>query len=141
MHPTGRIRLDVADSVGEGSGGFQADEEMDVVGDTTDGLGNSVEIADDAAEVGVEVFPPGCGDEGGAVFRAEDDVIVEGEMGGWNDRRSVRMAKRIDFASRRFGGGRNTAVFGSGPEMVAAFCRPCRSSISGGTIPVAHATG
>ena len=84
MDPTGGDGLDIAYGVCEARGGAQADEEVDVIGDAADGLRDAVEVAHHAAEEGVEAVTPCRGDERCAVFGAEHDVVVEGEVGGWH---------------------------------------------------------
>jgi hypothetical protein len=45
---------------------------------------DAVEVPHHAAEEGVEAVAPRRGDERCAVFGAEHDVVVEGEVGGWH---------------------------------------------------------
>lgn len=63
-------------------GGVQRDEEMDMVCDTADALGDASEAPDRAAEVFVEIVAQVIGDQGGAMFRGEDQMIVEACVGG-----------------------------------------------------------
>ena len=82
VNPFGRLPLDVAQHLGELVRGSEADEQMDVIGNAAHRRGHAVEGADESAEVGVETVAPRGEDGGGLVLRAENEVVLEGEMGG-----------------------------------------------------------
>ncbi len=63
-------------------GGVQRDQQVDMVGNTADALGDASESADGAAQVFVEIVAQVIGDQGGAMFRGEDQVIAEACVSG-----------------------------------------------------------
>jgi hypothetical protein len=64
--------------------GFQTQEQMHMIIGSTNRLGDSVDVLDDAAEVGVQSIAPGGTDDGLAIFRAENQMVMEGAMGRWH---------------------------------------------------------
>jgi len=73
--------------------GLQANQQMDVVVDAADALGNSAQSANRAAEIVVQTIPPRRGDGRSAILRAEDEVIVQAEIGGWHVLVSIMVTK------------------------------------------------
>ena len=49
MHPAGRDGFHVANDVGEAMCGFEAQEQVDVIAGAAYGLGDSIDVLDDAA--------------------------------------------------------------------------------------------
>ncbi len=56
-------------------GGFEGDEQMNVIGHTSDTLRNGIQASSAAAEVFVEAVAPGRGDRWFTMLGREDDVI------------------------------------------------------------------
>ncbi len=54
---------------------------MHVIGDAADDLRDSMQTGNRAAEVFVEAGSPGWGDEGLALFRCEDQMVVQADKG------------------------------------------------------------
>ena len=102
--PLGGVAFEVFDEVGEGDGGGEGEEEVDVVGDSADFGWEGVKGSEATAEVGVEFVADFWSEPGFAVLGGEDEVVMKGEMSG----RHLRGDRRSD------GGGREGRV-----EMVA----------------------
>ena len=79
--PLRRCLFQIAHKVREAVGGFQADEQMHVVGDSADALGRASEAARSSAEVVVECIAPLRNDQWATLFRGEDEVIMEAGVG------------------------------------------------------------
>jgi hypothetical protein len=62
-------------------GGFQPHEQVDVVGHAADAFGKTAQPANRPAEIFVETRPPFRRDQGFTVFRAEDEMVMEAEVG------------------------------------------------------------
>jgi len=58
VRPTGRNGLQLAKHISKAVRRAKADEQMHVIRDTTDALGNSIRRADDATEIGVQCAAP-----------------------------------------------------------------------------------
>src|SRR4051812_35162700 len=85
MHPAGGDGFDIADDVRDTMRGAEAEEQMDVVSDSADGLRDTIEVSYDAAEITVQAFTPRGQNRGGAILGAEHEMVVEGDVGGWHD--------------------------------------------------------
>ena len=55
---------------------------MDMIRHAADALGVCIQSIDDPAKIGMEFVPPFSGEERFAVFRGEDEMVMEGGMGG-----------------------------------------------------------
>ena len=55
---------------------------MNVIRHAADSLGVCVQAIDDAAKIGVEFVPPFLVEDGFAVFRREDEMVMQAGMGG-----------------------------------------------------------
>jgi len=124
MHPLGRGALEVAHHIREAMRRFQPGKDMDVVGDTAHALRNGVHLAEDAAEIGVESFPPFRGDERAAFLRGKDDVVMQAEMSrrhGGIFPRPIRGARLFSWRFRwgRFARHRLISINASGGDSVA----------------------
>lgn len=84
MHPARGNGFHIAHHIREAGRRAQADEEMHMVRDASDGFGHAFDVSRYTAEVGVQPFTPHGGDAGCAVFGAKDDVVMEREVGGWH---------------------------------------------------------
>ena len=82
VDPDGRSLFEFAKDVGEAVRWLEANEQVDVVGDSADALGRRVKTADGSAEVFVEAGAPVVGDCWGAMFCGEDEVVMEAREGG-----------------------------------------------------------
>lgn len=60
--------------------GFQAYEQMNMIGHASHSLRDRIETAHGASEIFVETGAPGGGDHGFAVFRCENEVVEEAGM-------------------------------------------------------------
>ena len=56
-----------------------------MIGHAADALGVRIQSIDDSAEIGVEFVPPLFGEDRFAVFRREDQMVMEGGVGGGHD--------------------------------------------------------
>jgi len=61
---------------------LQANQQVDMIGHTTDGKGHAIEPANDTAEVAVKFRTECGGDPWFAMFGGKDEMVMEGEMGG-----------------------------------------------------------
>ena len=66
-------------------GGFEGNEKMDVIRNTTDALWLCVEAFDDSAEIGMEFGTPRGRDDRFPIFRREYQVVMERGVGGGHD--------------------------------------------------------
>ena len=82
VHPARGGCFDFPHRIREAMRGPQAEEQMHMIGDTTDGFGDAVHLADDSTEVSVQAFAPRCDDERRAILRGKDDMVLQREMGG-----------------------------------------------------------
>ena len=64
--------------------GLQADEMTDVIRHAADFFGDGVEATDRASEKFMQAFTLRGVEERFAVFGAENDVVVQAEIGGWH---------------------------------------------------------
>ena len=80
--PVRRGFFQLPHEVGEASGRFQGDEKVNVIRHAADSLGVCVQAIDDAAKIGVEFVPPFLVEDGFAVFRREDEMVMQAGMGG-----------------------------------------------------------
>ncbi len=99
-HPDRRRLLQFAHEIRETMGRFQSDQEMHVVGDAADALGETSETVHRSTEVFVEFAPPVRMNAGDAVLGGKDQVVMQskegrGHSGGWlaslRDARIFRM--------------------------------------------------
>ena len=90
VNPFGAFALDLADDFGGRVDGLEAHDDVDVIVHAADGEGFCAELAEAAAEVGMEAFLPFGEDERFAVFRGEDEVGVERGVGGTHDAGFIR---------------------------------------------------
>jgi hypothetical protein len=63
------------------TGWFQADQEMNMVVDSTHAFCNAAQIAEDSAEIGMETFLPFKADKGLAFLGAENQMVMQTQMG------------------------------------------------------------
>jgi len=75
VHPTGRNGLQLAKHISKAMRRAKADQQMHVIRDTTDALGNSIRHADDATEIGVQCAAPWWLDHKLVIFLSENDVM------------------------------------------------------------------
>ena len=80
--PVRRGFFQLPHEVGEAGGRFQGDEKMNMILHTADSFGMRVQSIGDASEIGMEFVPPFPGQNGFAVFRREDEMIMQAGMGG-----------------------------------------------------------
>ena len=66
-------------------GGFERDQQVDMIRHTTDSMRESIETFGDPAEVGVKFGAPRGGDHRFPVFRREDEVVMKGGVGRGHD--------------------------------------------------------
>ncbi len=77
MHPARGNGFHIAHDIREARRRPEADEEMDVVSNATDGFWHALHIPHHATEIGVQSPAPSFSDVRDAVLRAEDEVIVK----------------------------------------------------------------
>ncbi len=77
MHPARGNSLHIAHDIREAGRRPQADEKMDMVGNTTDGFRHALHISNHATEICVQSSTPSFGDVRDAVLRAEDEMVVK----------------------------------------------------------------
>ena len=68
-------------------GGFEGNEKMDVIRNTTYALWLCVEAFDDSPEIGMEFGTPRSRDDGFPIFCCEDEVVMKGGVGRGHDER------------------------------------------------------
>ncbi len=81
---------------------------MNVIFDAIDGVGKSIDLADDSSEIGVKTGLPNRIDVRRSILRAEDEMIMKGCVRGWHSS-SLRAppGRASYFASFR---GRRSAI-------------------------------
>jgi len=62
----------------------KANQQMHMVGDAANALGNSIRRTDDSAKIRVQVSSPCRLDHWLVIFRSENDVIMQAQMCGWH---------------------------------------------------------
>src|SRR5690606_36841648 len=78
--PGGGRFLYVAHEIGQAMNGFQAYEQMNMIGHASHSLRYRIETAHGASEIFVETGAPRGGDHGFAVFRCENEEVEEAGM-------------------------------------------------------------
>ena len=68
-----------------------------MIGHAADLFRDSTEALDGAGEIGVEALAPGFMDGVGAIFGAEDDVVMEAQIGGSHGERVESEERESDF--------------------------------------------
>ena len=84
MHPARGDAFDFAHHVRETMRGAKTDEEVHMISNAADGLRDSAEGIDGAAEKSVEPSPPFGSDVRCAILGGKDEVVMEGQMRGWH---------------------------------------------------------
>ena len=69
--------------------GFESDEKMNVIRDTTDALWGATRTTDGSTQILVQTRAPFHGDDGFPVFRGKDNVVEERGVRGWHEREAL----------------------------------------------------
>lgn len=107
MEPFGGFAFHFPHEIAQAVGGFESGEDVDVIGHAANGKRDSLEAADDTAEVSMEPGADFRGDPWFAVLGREDDVIVQREVGRGHDtnyEKPERKNKRVPGGMQRFAG-------------------------------------
>ena len=108
MYPAGRNALHLAHHLGKTMGGAQTHEDMDMVGHSTDRLGNSTQVMNGATEKTMQTLPPSRSNQWSAVLGRKNHVIVQREVRGRHGaRRFQRPCRGALFFSMGSGGWRH----------------------------------
>ena len=82
VNPFGRLLLDVAQDICKTVCGLKADQQMNVIVNATDCLGNTAQLPDTSAKVGVKTWSPIRRNQRHTVLRTEGEVVMKAQVSG-----------------------------------------------------------
>lgn len=87
MHPCGGSLLQFPYEIRKAMGGFQSHQQMHMIRHAADGFGNATQAMDRATKIFMKPWTPRGIDQRYPVLRAENNVIMQAQIGGGHDGR------------------------------------------------------